>query len=60
MNLIRVSKINTSPETQMPFKKATFYKWRTLKKHPEIFVKFGGGTFVDKEKVDALLEAGPL
>ena len=36
-NLVRVSKAEG-----LPFKPQTFYKWYHLKKHSEIFVKFGG------------------
>jgi hypothetical protein len=48
-NLVRVSKADN-----LPFKKQTFYKWYHMKKHLDIFVKFGGTLFVD---VDRLAQA---
>jgi hypothetical protein len=52
-NLVRVSKAEG-----LPFKQQTFYKWFHLGKYPEIFVKFGGGLFVDLDRLDEVLEAG--
>lgn len=45
-NLVRVSKAD-----DLPFKKQTFYKWFHQKKHLEIFVKFGGALFVDRDRL---------
>lgn len=45
-NLVRVSKAK-----DLPFKPQTFYKWFHLKKHPEIFVKFGGTLFIDLDRL---------
>lgn len=49
-NLVRVSEIPRLPK-KLPFKAQTFYKWFHLKKHPEIFVKFGGSLFVDLDRL---------
>jgi hypothetical protein len=54
-NLIRVSKADN-----LPFKKATFYKWFHLKKFPEIFVKFGGGLFIDTLALERAMEKARL
>jgi hypothetical protein len=49
LNLVRVSKADN-----LLISKATFYKWHHTRKHPEIFIKFGGCLFVD---LDRLAEA---
>lgn len=54
-NLARVSKADN-----LPFKKQTFYKWFSIKKHPEIFVKFSGALFVDLDALRRVMEAGRL
>jgi len=51
-NLVRVSKAEG-----LPFKPQTFYKWWHLRKHLEIFVKFGGGLFVDLDRLEKLIDA---
>jgi hypothetical protein len=51
-NLVRVSKVDN-----LLFKRQTFYKWWHLKKHPEIFVKFGGGLFVDLDRLEQLINS---
>lgn len=53
-NLIRIAKIKNIPD--FPLRPATLYKWRTLKKHPEIFVTLGGCVFVDMNKLAELIE----
>jgi len=52
-NLIRVSKADN-----LPFKPSTLYKWRHLGKYPEIFIKCGGALFVDRDRLEKILEAG--
>jgi hypothetical protein len=54
-NLVRVSKAEG-----LPFKPQTFYKWFHLKKHPEIFVKFGGALFVDVDRLAQAIEKSRL
>ena len=56
LNLVRISKINETPG--LPYRATTFYKWRHLKKHPELFVKLGGGLFVNLDRLAKLVEAG--
>jgi hypothetical protein len=55
-NLVRLSKINEIPN--FPIRAATAYKWRCIKKHPELFIEFGGAVFVDLDRLDKILEAG--
>jgi hypothetical protein len=50
-NLVRVSKADN-----LPFKKQTFYKWFHLKKYPEIFIKFSGALFIDKEALERAMK----
>ncbi|MCD6475550.1 MAG: hypothetical protein J7K85_04700 [Anaerolineaceae bacterium] len=52
-NLIRVSKAK-----DLPLTKSTLYKWKHLKKYPEIFVKIGGALFVDTEALQKVIEEG--
>ena len=40
------------------FARSTFYKWRTLKKYPNLFCKIGGAVFVDLAELEKLAEAG--
>lgn len=54
LNTVRVSKAN---DHQLPIKSHTLYRWHHLKKHPEIFIKFGG-LFVDIDKLNELMERG--
>jgi hypothetical protein len=54
-NLVRVSKA-----AGLLFKPQTFYKWFHLGKYPEIFVKFGGGLFVDLEALERVMEKARL
>jgi hypothetical protein len=54
-NLVRVSKAEN-----LPFKKNTFYKWRHLKKYPEIFIKLSGGLFIDIDALERVLEKARL
>lgn len=54
-NLVRVSEIPRLP-IKLPYKPQTFYKWWHLKKHPEIFVKLGGGLFLDLNRFEQLIE----
>ncbi len=54
-NLVRVSKAEN-----LPFKKQTFYKWFHLKKHPTIFIKFGGALFIDLEALEKEMKKGRL
>jgi hypothetical protein len=52
-NLVRVSQAEG-----LPLKKSTFYKWKHLNKHPELFVKLGGAVFVDLTVLGELIEQG--
>jgi hypothetical protein len=52
-NLVRISKAES-----MPLCKSTLYKWKHLKKHPQMFVKIGGALFVDLDVLDRIIEAG--
>jgi hypothetical protein len=57
LNLVPVAKINkVIPD--FPVARATLYKWRTQKIHPNIFVRFAGRLFVDMDKLDEVMEAG--
>lgn len=55
-NLVRLSKVNDHPN--IPLRAATFYKWRHLRKCPELFIEFGGAVFIDMDRLDKVLEAG--
>ena len=55
-NLVRLSKVNENPS--IPLRASTFYKWRTIRKYPELFITFGGAVFVDLDRLDRILEAG--
>lgn len=52
-NLVRLSKAGS-----LPLCKSTLYKWKHLKKHPQMFVKIGGALFVDLDVLDRIIEAG--
>jgi hypothetical protein len=54
-NLIRLSHIKNG---QLPVAKATLYKWRHLRKYPDLFVRLGGAVFLDTEFLERLIEAG--
>lgn len=54
-NLVRVSRADS-----LPFRKATFYKWLHLGRHPEIFVRVGRNVFIDLVALDRLFENGRL
>jgi hypothetical protein len=56
-NLVRVGK---AEQVGLPFKSSTYYKWAHLRKFPEIFVKIGGGLFIDLDAHNKLVEAGRL
>lgn len=45
-------------EAETGFARSTFYKWRCLKKFPNLFCKIGGALFVDLNELEALAEAG--
>jgi len=51
--LVRVSQ---AEKAGLPFKSSTFYKWIHTRKHPEIFVKLGGAVFVDRNRLNQLIE----
>ena len=55
-NLIRISKINEIPG--FPLKASTLYRWKHVRKHPQLFVQLGGAVFVDMAELDKLVEAG--
>jgi hypothetical protein len=54
-NLIRLSKADS-----LPLRKSTLYKWKHLRKYPQLFVKLGGALFVDLNVLDEIIEAGRL
>jgi hypothetical protein len=54
-DLVQVSK----SDGKTPFKPSTLYKWHHLKKHPEIFKKFGGVLFVDTEALRRAIKGDP-
>jgi hypothetical protein len=57
LNLVPVAKINkVIPD--FPVARATLYKWRTQKIHPDMFVRFAGRVFVDMDKYEKIQEAG--
>ena len=53
-NLVRVSQ---AEKAGLPFKPSTFYDWKHTGKHPEIFISLGGALFVDRDRLQELLEA---
>ena len=55
-NLLRLAKVNETPG--FPLRASTLYKWIHLRKHPELFVRLGGGVFVNLDKLDALIAKG--
>lgn len=55
-HLVQLSKINETPG--IPIKASTAYKWRTLKKYPQMFTVFGGKVFIDTRVLEQILEAG--
>jgi hypothetical protein len=52
--LVRVSR---SQQHSLPFKASTFYKMHHMGRFPEMFVKFGGGLFIDLDALEQLVEA---
>lgn len=55
LNLVRISKLKAD---STPFARATYYKWRHLGKFPEIFIKVGGGLFLDLDALQHVMESG--
>ncbi len=55
-NLVRVSRVNDRPD--FPLRASTLYKWRHLRKHPELFVELGGACYINLDKLDALIAKG--
>jgi hypothetical protein len=53
-DLIRISRIE--PDMGVPFAPATLYKWAHLGKHAELFIKIGGALFLDRGKLEELIE----
>jgi hypothetical protein len=51
---IRISKVNKMPG--FPLRAATLYKWRTLRKFPQIFATFGGAVFVNLAEVEKIMK----
>ena len=49
-NLLRVSRVNDRPD--FPLRASTLYKWIHTKKHQELFVRLGGGVYVNLDKLD--------
>lgn len=56
MNLLRISKAKDHP--RVPFTRAILYKFHHCGRFPTLFVKFGGGLFIDLDELERLLEAG--
>ena len=54
--LLRVSKVNDTPD--FPLRASTLYKWIHTRKHPEFFVRLGGGVFVNLDKLDEVIRKG--
>lgn len=54
-HLVRISKVKNIPN--FPLKPSTLYKWRTLRKHKDLFVNLGGAVFVDMNRLARLMEA---
>jgi hypothetical protein len=54
-NLVRLAKADS-----LPLCKSTLYKWKHLKKHPQLFVKLGGALFIDLDALQELVEASRL
>ena len=54
---VKVSKIKPG---DLPVTKSTLYYWHHIKRNPEIFTKFGGGLFVDLQKLKEKMEKGAL
>jgi hypothetical protein len=55
-NLLRVSQADVDP--RVPFKSQTFYKWHSTGRMPEIFVRFGGGLFINMDVYEKQIKAG--
>jgi hypothetical protein len=55
-NLLRVSRIPS--DGSYYFARASFYKLHHLKKFPELFIKLGGGLFIDLDELDKIIEQG--
>jgi hypothetical protein len=56
LNLLRVSRI--SPADNLPFARQTFYKLHHTGRFPGIFIKLGGGLFIDLDALQRVMEAG--
>lgn len=54
-NLVRVSKINSLP-IQLPWKVSTIYKINHMNRYPGLFVKLGGGLYLDLDVLDRIIE----
>jgi hypothetical protein len=54
-NLVRLCKADS-----LPLCKSTLYKWRHLKKFPQLFIKLGGALFVDLNALEEIIEASRL
>jgi len=55
-NLLRVSRVNDRPD--FPLRASTLYKWIHTRKHKELFVRLGGGVYVNLDKLDAIIAKG--
>jgi hypothetical protein len=55
-NLIRISQINKIPN--FPLKASTCYKWVHTRKHLELFVRLGGGVYINLDKLDEIIRKG--
>lgn len=51
-----LARVSRAREEGLPYKPATFYAWHYLGKYPEIFVKLGGGLFIDKKKLHEVID----
>jgi hypothetical protein len=56
-NIVRISDIAKLPlDKQPPYKPSTLYKWWHLNKYAELFIKFGGGLFIDLDALERVIE----
>jgi|WetSurMetagenome_2_1015567.scaffolds.fasta_scaffold1346503_1 hypothetical protein len=58
MDLLRISEIE--PGRNFPFSRSWAYKALHLKRFPKLFIKIGGGAFVDLAEFWRLVEIGRI
>jgi len=52
----RLTRLSRAKDDDLPFAKATFYKWHHLNRHPGLFVKVGRTVFIDLDEMDRIFE----